>query len=159
MSVDDLLFEVSNEDRLSIYRILQDTSCNVSTLSQKLDIRIQQISRHLQRLSKVDLIEKTSSGEYTLTNLGWLFMRIIKYLNFVQSHKEYIQKHDIQRVPVEYLLTMDMLENSGMLYNAIEFLKFISENINKAETNVCLSIDNITYMSIENLIKAPSKRS
>lgn len=60
----DLLFEVSNEDRLSILRELRDREMNVTTIARTIDVTTQEVSRHLSRLTEVGLTEKDPNGPY-----------------------------------------------------------------------------------------------
>jgi DNA-binding transcriptional ArsR family regulator len=58
----NLLFEVSNEDRLRILLQLDKEALNATNLSKELDLTIQESSRHLSRLSRVKLIQKDVEG-------------------------------------------------------------------------------------------------
>ena len=50
----DLLFEVSNKDRLRILLQLDEEAMNVTRLSRELGLTTQESSRHLARPSGVD---------------------------------------------------------------------------------------------------------
>ena len=66
-SLCDLLFEVSNEDRLRILRELHAREMNVTTLARAIEVTTQEVSRHLSRLT-----EKNPYGPYRLTPFGVL---------------------------------------------------------------------------------------
>lgn len=68
----DLLFEVSNEVRLTILQNLEEGHSNISTLSTELDISNQECSRHVSRLVDAELAERDSEGQYGLTEYGGL---------------------------------------------------------------------------------------
>ena len=157
VSIDDVLFELSNADRLAILDCLEGSPCNVTQLSDKIGIRLQQVSRHLQRLLTLGLVEKTVSGSYKITNFGWLIIRVLKSVEFVSTNKENIKNYQIQDIPFEYLLTLNVFKNSVFLDNAIDFMRFISENIEKAQKYISLMVDNLPYVSLQTLVDAPSK--
>ena len=69
-SLCDLLFEVSNEDRLRILLQLEEGGINVTNLSRKLGISTQEVSRHISRLSEVGLTTKDPAGVHRMTSFG-----------------------------------------------------------------------------------------
>jgi len=52
-SLCDLLFEMSNEDRLGLLRRLEEGALNITGLSRTLGIANQEVSRHAARLAEV----------------------------------------------------------------------------------------------------------
>lgn len=54
----ELLFEVSNEDRLKIMEILAAKSMNLTALSKKMCISTQEMSRHVMRLTASGITER-----------------------------------------------------------------------------------------------------
>jgi DNA-binding transcriptional ArsR family regulator len=52
----DLLFEVSNEDRLSILKKLLQEEMNISRISRVLSLSAQETSRHITRLFFISLV-------------------------------------------------------------------------------------------------------
>jgi predicted transcriptional regulator len=68
----DLLFEVSNEVRLTILQNLEEGPSNISKLSKELDISNQECRRHVSRLMDAELAGRDSEGQYGLTEYGGL---------------------------------------------------------------------------------------
>ena len=58
----DFYFELSNEDRLRILNLLTEKPMKLTNLAKSLDISNQECSRHLQRLTEADIIERTQKG-------------------------------------------------------------------------------------------------
>ena len=157
LGVNELFFELSNEDRLALIRMLREEPSNLTALSKKHDLSLQQTSRHLNRLGKNGLTEKTPSGKYVLTGYGWLIVDALDHLSFVSTHRDYICGHDLHGLPLDFLRTIDRLGNSDLKLNAIEFLGYISQNLEKATNFIYLQIDLYPFETAENLIAAPEK--
>ena len=155
LSVDDLFFELSNEDRLALIRMLRAEPSNLTALSKKLDLSLQQTSRHLTRMGKTGLTEKNPSGKYSLTGYGWLIVDALDHLSFVSTYREYICGHDLSGLPIDFLRTIDRLGKSDLKLNAIEFLGYISQNLEKADHFIYLQIDLYPFDTAENLKAAP----
>ena len=90
----ELLFELSNEDRYNILQTLKTENNNVTNIARILSLTTQESSRHLNRLAEHGLIEKTLTGEYTLTEYGLLVLRQAEGLIFASSNRNYYQTHN-----------------------------------------------------------------
>lgn len=95
----DLLFEISNEDRLRILILLCGGPTNVTGLSKELGVTTQEASRHLSRLGDIGLTEKDSEGLHHITPYGELTLSQIRDLRFTSKHREYFSTHDLSRLP------------------------------------------------------------
>lgn len=157
LGVNDLFFELSNEDRQALIRMLREEPRNLTALSKKLDLSLQQTSRHLNRLGKTGLTEKNPSGRYALTGYGWLIVDALDHLSFISTYSDYICEHDLHRLPLDFLRTIDRLGNSDLKLNAIEFLGYICQNLEKAANFIYLQVDLYPFETAENLIAAPEK--
>ena len=88
----DLYFELSNEERLGILYLLKEKNNTLTGLSDELEIRNQQCSRHLVRLTEFGLIKKTIDGEYAITDYGSVILRLQPTLSFLTEHSNYFQR-------------------------------------------------------------------
>jgi len=61
-SVADLLFELTNEDRLAILERLSKGSATLTEIYRELDLKPPETSRHLNRLTDSGLVEKNADG-------------------------------------------------------------------------------------------------
>ena len=62
MSVQKLLFEMSNPNRLEILQELKERSMKLSDIARSLDNHVSETSRHLQRLRELGLVQKEGEG-------------------------------------------------------------------------------------------------
>ena len=61
----DLLFEFSSPERMRIMKSLLAERLKLTQVSKKLDMTVTEASRHLQRLSDIQLIEKDVDGAFS----------------------------------------------------------------------------------------------
>jgi predicted transcriptional regulator len=66
----DLLFELSNDNRLSILFELQKDPSKISNLSKTLDFTPQATTRNMTRLVEIGLVRRNESSDYVLTPYG-----------------------------------------------------------------------------------------
>ena len=135
-SLCNLFFEFSNEDRLRILRTLQGNHLTVTALSKELDLTTQETSRHLARLDEVGLTHKNPDGTHNLTGYGELSLKQITGFNFITSHKEYFQDHDLSRLPHQFVARIGELENSRYIDDVMVIFHLIDQLIHDAEEYV-----------------------
>jgi len=75
-SLCDLLFEVSNKDRLYILLQIRDSPSNKSSFAMELDLSNKENSRHANRLTEVRLTRRDLGGLLRSTEFGYLHARI-----------------------------------------------------------------------------------
>ena len=102
----DVMFELSNEDRLRILRELEGEAAIVTGLSNRLRLTNQEVSRHLSRLGDVGLTTKAPDGQYSLTSYGRLTLKQIEGLEFTSRHKEYFIDHPVEDLPASFVYRM-----------------------------------------------------
>lgn len=99
----DLLFELSHEDRLNILCQIHNNPIKLSRLSEKLNLHIQETSRHLSRLSEVKLVQKNADGYYYVTPYGEHVIKLLPGFEFLNVHREYFLTHKSSHLPEEFI--------------------------------------------------------
>jgi len=66
----DLLFELSSGDRINIILSLREQRLRLSHVAQRLEMTVTEASRHLQRLSNIQLVSRDVEGLYGVTSFG-----------------------------------------------------------------------------------------
>lgn len=132
----DLLFELSNVDRLRILHQLDKEAKNVTGLSRELGLTIQEASRHVSRLADVGLTEKDANGLHSLTPYGRLTLRQIQGVKFTSIHGDYFKNHSLTEIPMEFVSRLGELADSSyiddvtvMVYNIEKILREAEEYI------------------------------
>ena len=137
----DLLFELSNEDRLNILHVLESEDMRLSHISKRLDFTVQETSRNMSRLSEKSLVTRESEGTFKITAYGRYALRLLPGYEFLSAHTDFFQTHTLDRLPREFfarigdlakctytgdaLLTFYSAEQ--MMQEAEEYLFFISD--------------------------------
>jgi predicted transcriptional regulator len=106
---------------------------NVSTLSRKLNLTTQECSRHVSRLSDATLIEKDNNGRNKLTQYGQLFLKLMPGQRFVVKHRDYFQKHSLEKIPYEFLARIGELSISTLTPDVMVTMSIIQTLFENAE--------------------------
>ena len=98
-STAELLFELSNIDRLTILSEVAKEPLKLSQIARKLSATVQETSRHLERLSNAKFIEKDSTSAYRITNFGRLVLSLLPSLEFLERKRDFFLTHDLSSLP------------------------------------------------------------
>ncbi len=129
----NLLFEVSNEDRLRILHLLHQQGMNVTQLSNALGLSSQEASRHLSRLNKTGATLKESDGKYYLTLYGKLLLTQIQGINFTSRHQQYFRDHTLDQLPRPFIHRLGELSSSAFISDIMVVFTNIETVIQEAE--------------------------
>jgi len=97
-----LLFELANEDRLRILQVIQEKPSRLTQISEKLNLTVQETSRHLSRLSDARLASKNPEGAYNLLPYGQYVLKQLDGLDFLSKNRGYFTTHNLS-LPDEFI--------------------------------------------------------
>jgi len=129
----DILFELSNEDRLEILFKLHDEVMKVTTLSRELGITTQECSRHVARLSEARLVEKDPEGFFGLTQYGRTTLKLIPSWGFISRHVDYFNTHSLETTPTQLVCRIGELRGSEPTENVMVTFHIVDSIIRKSE--------------------------
>jgi predicted transcriptional regulator len=109
--VGDLFFVISSADRLKILSEVKRHDAKLTELAGAIDATVQEAAKHVKRLLDAGLIEKKSSGGYSLTPFGRLSLELLPSFEFLFKHREYFTTHDISFLPKELLVRIGELSD------------------------------------------------
>ena len=156
-SLCNLLFELSNEDRLRILIQLEREPMNVTKLSKELSLSIQECSRHVSRLDEVGLTKKDVDGNLHLTPYGELSLRQLQGQMFTAKHREYFTSHTLARLPSEFVDRIGELADSTYIDHVMVAVHNVEKTLREAEEYLCDI--NVPYIaSAFTLIRAAFER-
>lgn len=153
----DLLFELSNDDRLSILFELQKEPSKISNLSKTLDFTPQATTRNVTRLVEIGLVRRNESSDYILTPYGSTSINLLEPYLFLTENKYYFNTHLTDKLPSEFLARLGVLRRSKPLNGLMEAFGKIEKIIVEAEeffwyiTNEVLVSTNYYIMGLEAL--------
>jgi predicted transcriptional regulator len=107
----NLLFELSNEDRLLILLQLKQKQAKIAHISKKLNFTVQETSRNISRLAEANLIKRRGDGSFQLTAYGENTLNLLPGLDFLSKHVNYFTSHTLSRLPHEFFCRIGDLLN------------------------------------------------
>jgi predicted transcriptional regulator len=132
----DLMFEISNEDRVRILRELRKERSTYSDLSRKLEITTQEVSRHLSRLTENGLTTRRTDGLLELTPYGELVLRQLSNVEFTSKHREYFLSHVLNGLPDKFVSRMGALRDSTLNLDVMVSIHRVQKILQEAEEYV-----------------------
>jgi predicted transcriptional regulator len=118
------MFELSHPGRLETLRILKEKPHRLTDVSKVLDLTSAEVSRHLGRLSKAELVIKNGDGLYTLSPFGDIILQEVSKFNFLTKHHEYFLTHDFTVLPEE-LQWLTPLSNTRIVKGTLEIMSLV----------------------------------
>ena len=97
----NVMFEVSNQERVNIIKALTSEKTNFSGLARNLGITTQEVSRHFNRLVESGIAKRDSNGYPTLTSYGLVVLRQLNSVIFTTQNKEYFMTHNATTLPTK----------------------------------------------------------
>ena len=141
--INQILFELSNEERLRIFKALFNEKKKHSDLEQELNLPGSEISRHLKRLNESHLIRKSLNHQYSITNLGKIFYQLLDIFEVSIKLREFFNTHSISMIPMELMLQLGSLKTIEIGIKTIQNLELREELIKNAEKVIFITMDQI----------------
>ncbi len=132
----DLLFELSSNERMNIMLSLLEERLKLSHVSKKLNMTVTEASRHLQRLSEVQLIDKAVDGTFGPTPYGELAITLLSSLDFISVNRQYFLEHIVFNLPYEFISRLGELSSSTFEMDAVKVLAHCYDILREAEGNI-----------------------
>jgi len=159
----DLYFELSNEERLNILHSLREENMNITSLAQRIDVTMQECSRHTSRLSDIGLVQKNPDGAYSLTPYGRLTLHLIPGQLFASTHHRYFNTHTLDHLPSGLVSRINELSDSRFTQDVWVTFSLLESLFKEAEDYVWMIHDqyllNILPLGVEALRRGVRFRS
>ncbi|MFX1560910.1 MAG: helix-turn-helix domain-containing protein [Promethearchaeota archaeon] len=136
-----LLFELSNEDRLRILKVLGVGPQKLTALASTLDLTVQETSRHLSRMTKSKLIQKGSDGAYSVTEYGTRLQEVLPSFSFLIQNRDYFMTHTFGDLPQQFISRLGDLVNAEYTDNAVVLFQHVDSLISTANEYVWILAD------------------
>lgn len=154
MSLSDLYFELSNEDRINILNILSERSLNLTKLSKRIGITNQECSRHLSRLIEAKLVKKTPNSQYQTSQYGELVLRTKRGQSFIFKHRDYFNSHSLRSVPESFVNRIGELSESQYIGDVMVVFQNIDRMFRKAEEFAYRITDQYLLLAVPSSLAA-----
>ena len=106
----DFFLELAHSDRLRTLFLIETERLKLTHISERLNLSMQETSRHLSRLRDAKLIRKDVDGFYYLTPFGRIALQLLSGYNFILKNRDYFQDHDPSCLPPEFIKRIGELE-------------------------------------------------
>jgi predicted transcriptional regulator len=128
MEARKLLFELSHPVRYEILHLLAVEPIRLTKIAEKVDANVPEISRHLDRLKEVGIVEKNLQGEYGPAPMGILVLNYLPGLEFLSKYAEFFQTHNLSLLPPHFISRMGELKYGELKEGAFTNIN-IAKNI------------------------------
>jgi predicted transcriptional regulator len=149
-----LLFELSNEDRLTMLIELKKTPMKLSRISDKFTFTVPETARNVSRLSAANLIIKDVEGAYHLTPFGEEALRLLPGLQFLSKNKKYFISHTLTELPQEFATSLGALKDCRAVNELTEMLYIIENLIREAQQYVWFMSDQLLASGLPLAVEA-----
>ena len=122
-----IFIELSNSQRLQIINALTNSSMNLTLIAKHLGITMQEAHRNFNRLMDAGIVNKDSSGSYSLTTFGNTIMTQIPSINFLSKNKNYFSDHYFADLPLKFVQRIGSLDNSKFIQGLVAVIEEIKE--------------------------------
>lgn len=164
-NIEQTLFEVANAERLSIlFKLNEDNNSNknnknnLSNLSKELNIIVQEVHRHTNRLLKAGLIQKdSSSGYFSLTTFGNIVLMQLSSLDFVSKNRNYFSDHTLGDLPLKFIQRVGSLVNSQLLTNSVAVFECQKELFSTSRSYVYTILSQVPQYLIDSVMPTIEK--
>lgn len=143
-----LVFELSNPERLNILHMLEEKPMRLSDISRSRDITTAEVSRHLERLGKANLITRNTDNCFIITSFGEIILSEFSRLDFLTQNMDFFLEHNLTVIPPHLRWFVSMAEGEiieGVLENASRMW----ENNKGAEKYIHVISDEIMRGMVE----------
>jgi predicted transcriptional regulator len=153
----ELLFELSNEDRVNILNLVQMEHLNLTKISNKLGLRNQEASRHLSRLEGSGLVLRKSDGTYETTAFAELVLIKQGEIGFLLKYKDYFNSHSIQGIPDSLVARLGVLSKSTFVDDTLIALQVVKRIIEESEKYLYRISDQFLMVLLDPIVDATER--
>ena len=148
IALSDLLFELSNDIRYNILKLIKTTPKRPSVIASELDLSPPEVSRSFSRLNDAQLITKNVDNYYSITNLGEHILNLLEEMEFVTKHREYFLSHTSVNIPICYQKRMSELQEFTLITSFMEFVNAINEVLENSKKFINMYIDQYPLIAL-----------
>lgn len=144
----DLFLELSHSDRLKALSLIEEERLRLTHISGRLNLSMQETSRHLSRLRDAKLIRRDVDGSYCLTPFGRIILHLLPGYNFILRNRDYFQGHDPSCLPLEFIERIGELEECKPGEGVMQVLHLAVVMMEEAKEYVWILTDQVMTPTI-----------
>ncbi len=152
----NLLFELANENRLTILMRLQEEPMRPMQIAGELGLSKQEASIHLSRLSEAGFIVKDTEGSYHIQPFGEEILTLLHGFAFLSKNRDYFNNHDISKLPLGFRNRIGELKACSISSDISSSLQLV-ENVVRESGEYLWMISDQVLTSTKRLIDQAMK--
>jgi predicted transcriptional regulator len=145
----DLLFELSNLDRLNILLEIKKTPMRISHVSKKFKSTIPETSRNISRLHSARLINRDSQGIFHLSPYGEEALSILQGFFFISNHRSYFENHTPSALPQEFATGIGSLLDSDFTGDVTKSMFNVEKTIRESQEYILVMVDQLLANGVQ----------
>jgi predicted transcriptional regulator len=149
---EQIFIELSNSQRLQIIHTLHRQEMNLAGLSKHLAVTMQEVHRNLNRLMEAGLIEKKSTGVFSLTTFGNIIIRQIPSIDFLSKNKAYFSNHTLGDMPMKFIQRIGALNGGELIVGWVAVVERLKLMYRQSHDYIYGMLPQVTHDLIEAVI-------
>jgi predicted transcriptional regulator len=147
-----IFFELASEHRLQILFKLHNEKTKLARLARGLDVTMQEVHRNLNRLFEAGLIEKDSSGNFSLSTFGNIIIRQISTFSFLSTYQNYFSEHIAGDIPLKFIYRIGALNKCEFIDGLVAVMEKWKKMYEESEQYICAMLPQIPLELIEAIL-------
>ena len=147
-----IFFELASEHRLQILFKLHNEKTKLAKLSRDLDATMQEVHRNLNRLLEAGLIERDSSGNFSLSTFGTIIIRQISTFSFLSTYQNYFSEHIAGDMPMKFIYRIGALNKCEFINGLVAVIEKWKRMYEETEEYICSMLPQIPLELIEAIL-------
>lgn len=143
-----LFFELSNEDRIRILIGMKKKPQRLVDISKEMGIKIQEASRHINRLSRARLLSRDENNHYRLTPFGEAVLFLLGGLKFALKNADIFKDHSLLFLPPKFVSRIGELKDYRRVDEFMESFDRILGLLSRAEKYIHIVSDQILLNAV-----------
>lgn len=132
MNIQDLFFELSHHGRYEILKAIASHKKKHGQLEESLNLPGPEVTRHLKRLVKMQMVEKESEGFYKLTSFGQILFLILPFLENITTYVDFVNSHDFAPIPLDVFYQIAMVSGIELRTRTMENIELWGDLVKNA---------------------------
>ena len=145
----DLLFELSNVDRLNILLEIKKSPMRISHLSKKFKSTVPETSRNMLRLHEAKLINRDSQGIFHISPYGEVALSILQGFFFISNNRSYFENHSPSTLPQEFSAGIGSLSHSNFISDITKSMFNVEKTIRESQEFILVMVDQLLATGVQ----------
>ena len=154
----ELYRALSSKSRIAVIIALRENPLRYSEIMGKTGLSTTDLSRQLTRLSADQIVDKTPSDQYKLTQYGKIAATSIPLIQFLVDNQEYFNTRDLSSIPTTLIESIAALRNGTMVDSVYESMKIQQKLVPTIRAHFSMITDDLGPRWVDTTLKLVERR-